>query len=149
MTCTHVLGLIDAGPLADYPRAHLDAAWRHARTCATCGPALDAATGMTADLPALPQVAPPPDLVGTVLARIARAEDARTASASAAADPDARDWAPWITALGALGAALVVTMAPRVPQAPADLLAMPEWTLGLTAACVLYAAGLFAPLGRR
>jgi hypothetical protein len=38
MTCAHVLGLIDAAPVADYPRAHLDAAWQHARECATCGP---------------------------------------------------------------------------------------------------------------
>ena len=59
MTCAHVLGLIDSSPFGDYPRAHLDAAWRHARQCATCGPALAAATALTADLTALLQPAPP------------------------------------------------------------------------------------------
>ena len=50
MTCAHVLDLIDASPLADYPSARLDAAWQHARHCATCGPALDAATALAGDL---------------------------------------------------------------------------------------------------
>ena len=39
MTCAHVLGLIDAGSFAGLSAAHLDAAWQHARQCATCGPA--------------------------------------------------------------------------------------------------------------
>ena len=88
MTCTHVLGLIDAGPFADYPRAHLDAAWEHARQCATCGPALQAAAALTADLPALPQPAPPPDLAAAVLARIARIDRANPVPAAAAMPGD-------------------------------------------------------------
>ena len=46
----------------------------HARQCATCGPALEAAAALTADLAALPQPAPPPDLAAVVLARIAQIE---------------------------------------------------------------------------
>ena len=74
MTCRHALDLIDAETFTDYPRAHLDAARQHARQCATCGPALEAATALTAGLVALPQPAPPPDLAAAVLARIARIE---------------------------------------------------------------------------
>lgn len=59
MTCSQVLGLIDAGPFADYPPAHVDAAWQHARHCPTCGPALKTATALTAELGALPEPTPP------------------------------------------------------------------------------------------
>ena len=74
MTCAHVLGLIDAGPFADYPPAHLESAWQHARQCATCGPAMEAATSLTIDLAALPQVAASPELTTTIPARIARTD---------------------------------------------------------------------------
>jgi len=68
MTCAHVLGLIDAGPFADYPRAHLESAWRHARQCATCGPAMEAATSLTMDLSNLPQGAGSSELTTAILA---------------------------------------------------------------------------------
>src|SRR6187402_2273976 len=62
MTCAHVLGLIDAEPFAAYPQEHLDAARAHARECPTCGPALEAASLMTAELRALPGPDAPEDL---------------------------------------------------------------------------------------
>lgn len=74
MNCPHVLGLIDAGPLADYPQTHLDAARTHARVCATCGPALEAAATLSNALASLPLTAPPPDFTARVMGRIAAAE---------------------------------------------------------------------------
>ena len=167
MTCGHVLGLIDAGPFADYPRAHLDAAWQHARQCATCGPALAAVTAFATDLVALPQPAPPPDLAASVLARITRIDQAHAARATAAmpetiAAFSTRDWSAWAAVLGGLaaGLALVVSMppgdtaridivSPGIRGMTAALVAMPSTTtgaLGLAAGLVLYVAGLFAPL---
>src|SRR5688572_11629221 len=68
----HVLGLIDAGPFADYPSAHLAAAWEHATGCPTCGAARQAADAITAELTALPQPVPPSGLAELVMARITR-----------------------------------------------------------------------------
>ncbi len=168
MTCAHDLGLIDAGPFADYPRAHLDEAWQHARQCATCGPALEAATALTMDLAGLPEPAPPAELAGTVLARIARIEPAQFAPAAAAmpetrAPSSTRDWSPWATTLGGLAAGLAIVlsmppgegapidiMSPRVGGMTTRLVAMPlttTWALVLAASLGLYVAGLFAPLG--
>ena len=170
MTCTHVLGLIDAGPFADYPRAHLDAAWEHARQCAACGLALEVATALTADLAALPQPAPPPDLTAVVLARITRIDQAQFAPAAAAmpetgARSSTRDWWTWARALGGLAAGLTIVLSmPPGERAPIDiassrvggiavgLVAMPATTteaLVLAAGLLLYVAGLFAPLGGR
>lgn len=165
MTCTHVLGLIDAGPVADYPRAHLDAAWQHARQCPTCGPALEAATRLTAGLHALAQPAPPPDLARVVMARIARIED-KSASASVAS-PEARvgagvaDWSVRAAAVGALAAAMAIVtsmtagelpiymLSPAVGGIASGMVAMPSsgaCALVLAAGLVLYVAGLFGPL---
>jgi hypothetical protein len=139
MTCAHVLGLIDAGPFADYPQAHREAAWQHARQCATCGPALDGAKRLDADLAVLPQPAPPPDLAVAVIARIARIEETPAVHAGA------REWSTWITALGAVAACLAIALWPPSPgQAWIDEL---TWASVLAAGLALYAAGLFAPLG--
>jgi hypothetical protein len=169
MTCRHVLGLIDAGPFADYPRAHLDAAWQHARQCPTCGPALEAATALTAGLPALPDLAPPRDLTAAVLARIAEIAPTETARA-AATIPEAtlpsvtRDWPAWATALGGISAGLAIVLwtplggvAPmdiawlRLPGVTPNLVAIP-WTtsaaLILAGGLALYVTGLFADVGR-
>jgi hypothetical protein len=168
MTCTHVLGLIDAGSFADYSRAHLDAAWEHARQCATCGPALRAATALTAELGSLPQPSPPPDLTAAILARVARIEAATPAPAAmmeARAPSVARDWSSWATALGGVATGLAIVWStlrgdgapidnalPGVHGITAGLVAMPSTTTGalvLAAGLVLYTAGLFAPLGDR
>lgn len=156
MTCMHVLGLIDAGPCADYPRAHLDIAWQHARHCPTCGPALEAATTLAADLAALSQLAPPPDMTASILARVARVEHAQSAAPSRA-----HDWSVWPT-LGALvvGLAIVLSMLPApvhiasfrtgsMTSAPAAMPTTIAEALALAAGLVLYAAGLFGPLGIR
>jgi hypothetical protein len=137
MTCAHVLGLIDAGPFADYPRAHLDVAWQHARRCATCGPALEAATALTTNLAGLPQPPAPPELTAAVLARIAQIERPHFAPAAEMAEtragfkteggirlqPDlagfetsrralsgARDWPAWAAAPGGLAAGFVIAL---------------------------------------
>ena len=143
MTCAHVLGLIDAGPFADYPRAHLEAAWQHARQCATCGPALATAARLAADLAAFPQPAPPPDLAAAVIARIARIEETPPVQDAA------REWSIWITALGAVAACVAIALwSPSAAGARFDV----TWAPVLAAGLALYAAGLFAPLsgnGRR
>jgi hypothetical protein len=169
MTCTHVLGLIDAGPFVDYPRGHLDAAWQHARECATCGPALKAATALNTDLATLPQPTWPRDLAPAVLARIAQIEQLRSVQASAAirersAAATTREWSAFAPALGGVAAALaiVLSMPPggmpfdspmlNVDMMRAGLVALPWTTTGalvLATGLGLYVAGLFAPLGGR
>jgi hypothetical protein len=170
MTCRHVLGLIDAGPFVSYPPAHLEAAWRHARRCATCGPALKAATALTSDLAALPKAAlPPPDLAAVVLARISRIEEERrpvaTATFDAEAQPSsARDWSTWssgATVAGGAAAGLAFVLSTIVNSTPLDiallsvrltsLFAGPptsSWSLILAAGLVVYVIGLFAPVAR-
>ena len=170
MTCTHVLGLIDAGPFADYPRAHLDAAWQHARQCPACGPALEAAERLTGDLKALAQPALPPELASVVMARIARID--QELAAPAIAQPEASagfgggDWSVQAADAGGLAAAVAIVMsmppggmpayiaAPAVGGIASGLVAMPAsgtYAVVLAAGLMLYAAGLFAPLtgGRR
>ena len=165
MTCAHVLGLIDAGPFAGYPRAHLDAAWRHARQCATCGPALDAATALTTELAALAQPAAPPNLAADVLARIAQIEPVASVASGRSETPApsiTRDWPAWATSLGGLTAGLAIVVAPpgggtlikitssSVGGTAVGVGAMPSTVtaaLVLAAGLVLYAAGLFGPLG--
>jgi hypothetical protein len=167
MTCTHVLGLIDAGPFAGYPRAHLETAWQHARQCATCGPALRAATALTTDLAALPQVLPPKDCSGPILARIARIDEARAAAAArpeTRARSGTREWPDW-AALGSLAAGLTVLLSMAADYSPSfhgasarfgalapGFAAMPSTpieAIGLAIGLVLYVAWLFPPLGGR
>ena len=161
MTCAHVLGLIDAGPFADYPAAHLRAAWQHAQQCATCGPALAAATALTDDLAALPQLTPPPDLRGTVMARIAQLDEA-TARAEAASDARppslVQDWPAWATALGTVSASAAIILwmpsdglvgAYLAPRLGLMTISATAGTVSLAAGLVLYAVGLFAPVTTR
>lgn len=164
MTCSHVLGLIDAGPFADHPRAHLDAARRHARGCVTCGPALEASRRLDAGLATLPQLVPSRDFSGAVLARLAQVEP-RAVSQPAArnhASPRslARAWPPWATVAGGVAAAATIALsAPLATMAPIEfvsltlrgmtdsLIEMPSTTvgaLGLTAGLGIYMVGMFA-----
>jgi hypothetical protein len=138
MTCAHVLGLIDAGPFADYPREHLNAAWAHARQCATCGPALQAAHRLASDLAAWPQPVPPSDLAAGVLARIARLGDEPPVRSRA------HDWSPPITVLGGLTAGVAIALSTPPGASPLT------WAPILAAGLGVYAVGLFAPLaGKR
>jgi hypothetical protein len=170
MTCTHVLDLIDAGPLADYPGAHLDAAWAHARQCATCGPALEAAAALTAGLSALVQPTPPPRVSAAILARIARIEPVGPAPTPQAVPEkrrlvSTRDWSALATGFGGVAAALVIVMSTHLGDAVAldaafpalrkiapGVVTLPGTTAGalaLAAGLVLYVVGMFAPLGDR
>ena len=164
MTCTHVLGLIDAEPFVDYPPAHLEAAWQHARQCTTCGPAMAAGAALTADLGALARPAPPRDLTSDILLRIANADREASAIASAASGGatrwiPARDWSAWAP-VGGLTAALVVVLGYGAPlDVPplrtgmaGGLNPVPTTVAGalaVAAGLVLYVAALFMPLGRR
>lgn len=162
MTCRHVLGLIDAGPSADYPRAHLDAAWQHARACPTCGPALKASRALAVDLSALAQPAPPVDLAPAVLARVRQIR--RAAAAEGETVVRRRDWTMWIAPAGGFAATLAIALSiPSGARAPLDV---PLATLSATFAGVdlvpstsgalfvfaaglgIYVAGLLAPLAR-
>jgi hypothetical protein len=166
MTCAHVLGLIDAGPSAGYPRAHYDAARRHAETCATCGRAMAIAGQLARDLAEWPDVAPPADLAAVVMARIARGDEGRLAEAGAAPALGRRAswaWAAWAMALGGLaagaalawsaatgGAALVRLAGPGLGGAATSAAAWPALpeALLLAAGLGLYAAGLFQSSAR-
>jgi hypothetical protein len=164
MTCTHVLGLLDAGPFADWPPAHLDAAREHARQCATCGPALRAATALPATLAALPQVSAPTDLAGAVMAGLHRIEDAARGTATdrpVVIAASVRAWPAWAAALGGLASGLAMAMrtyatlaeAARTAAggAMAGLLSIPPpvWGVVLGAGLLVYAAGVFAPVAGR
>lgn len=168
MTCAHVLGLIDAGPFVNYPPADLDSAWQHARQCASCGSALEAATSLTMDLAALPQVTPPPELTKAILARTARMEQGQLAPVAATmpaitSRSIARDlWALAATLTGLVvglvtilsmpgGGAAIKVVSLRVGGMTGPLVAMPSTTTDvvvLVGGLVLYVAGLFAPLRR-
>jgi hypothetical protein len=163
MTCRHVLGLIDAGPFADYPPAHLDAAWQHARQCPTCGPALETATALTVELGALPEPTLPSDLAAVVLARVAQIDETVAAATSERqAVSRRRDWSLWPGLAGlAAGLAMVLvsgeTAVNIIPlgmrwMSP-GLAGIPDTTreaLVLAAGIALFVAGLLVPLsGKR
>jgi hypothetical protein len=152
MTCTHVLGLIDAGPFADYPRAHLEAAWQHAHQCPTCGPALETATQLTADLRVLAQPAPPPDLATVVLARVARVDEKYAAPVGVAPDGNrlsVGDWSVWASAGGLMTASAIAGTMPAAGGMRILIESPATQALVLIAGLILYVAGLFAPLGRK
>ena len=157
MTCAHVLGLIDAGPFADYPQEHLDAARAHAQGCPTCGPALEAATVMTAELRALPGPDAPGDLASIVMAQIAQLPEPGSAVAAAAVRRP--DWAQALTVIGGLvaGLALILTMptgaealgdfvTPRFGGALATVPSSGPAALAIGAGLLLYVRGLFEPV---
>jgi hypothetical protein len=164
MKCAQALGLIDMGSVAEIPREQHEIARRHARSCATCGPALQTSDALTASLAALPRLAPD-DLTGAVLARIARIEapPAVSASASIAATDISPARVPASATLcvaAALAATLIIgsgepvpmmdAMSIRIARTPGGLVPMPATlvgTIGLTVSLALYAVGLFAPLG--
>jgi hypothetical protein len=154
MTCTHVLGLIDAGPFADYPRVHFDAAWKHARQCATCGPALAASLALGESLASLPHPAPTNGMTSSVLARIERIEQARPAADIAPTSgpvmvSSLRDWQVWAMAFGGVAAALAQAKGVGTTIGHLSMPATIMWAIPLTVGLALYAAGLFAPLHRR
>jgi hypothetical protein len=164
MMCAHVLGLIDAGPFAEYPPEHLDAAREHARECPTCGPALAVATSLQAELATLPEPEAPADLANIVMARIAQLPESDAAAATgkqpAASPVRRRDWTPMVTAIGGLvaGLAMILTMPSGVeglggfvtPRLSGGALAtMPATVpaaLTIGAGLVVYVVGLFAPV---
>ena len=166
MTCAHILGLIDAGPFADYPRAHLEAAWRHAAQCASCGQALETAREMTVGLTALPEPEPPTDMTSVVLARIAQTETLKASRDQAGgrygtASVSAGEMAAWVTTLVGCAAGLAAVLSVLRSAVRFDLssvytgsIAMglaqlpPTSAQGLTLAAglLLYAVGLLAPV---
>jgi hypothetical protein len=164
MTCRHVLGLIDAGPFADYPTSHLEAAWSHARACPTCGPALQRSGVMTDHLRTLAQPAAPTSVRSSVMARITRLEvpilDQAARSSSTTAVRSTRvGWNVWGSAAcltaGFVAIATLFSSAAipwpgwgvRLPLK--DLAASsPAALAALTCGLAVYAVGLLMPLRR-
>ncbi len=169
MTCDHVLGLIDARPFADYSPAQLDAAWAHARECATCGPALRLGSALSNDLATLPQPEPPQHLAPAVLARIARLPEAPASPRTIAAAPAGvrSGWQDHAAAAAGVIAAGVIAHSIALGEGPAIDLTSPRigettgllgleatarWWTTLAVSLVLYVTGLFLPVrtvGRR
>ena len=168
MTGAHVLGLIDAGPLADYPPTHMEAARQHARQCASCGPALRAAEALTAGLASLPQMGPSPAFAAGVRARIAQTEAPEPAALTAALPAtrpgsQRREWFASVAAPACLvaGLALILSMVSGAEVQTSitssrvgamGLLAMPSSftdAVVLGMGLLLYTAGLFVPLSVR
>ena len=118
---------------------------------------------LTADLRALPHPAPPPDMTGIVLARIAQLEEKKTASTAAVETAAARraDWAVWI-ALGGLVAGLVIVILnfPMPTAATAlgrggamagirNVSSAPQATVALVTGFAIYVVSLFLPVRER
>lgn len=163
MTCAHVLGLIDAGPFADYPPAHLQAAGEHARLCATCGPALTSSLRLADELAALAHPEPPTHLAPAVLARIARLDTPHgsraVSSAKIASLPS--PWQERAAVCAGLAAACLVALSIGLSEGPAfDLTSPriggttglfgvlstgPSWPM-LAISLVFYVIALFVPL---
>ena len=154
MTCAHVLALIDAGPFASYPRAHMDAAREHAIHCPTCGPALTMMRELETDLAQFGEPAAPPDFRTAVLSRIAETEAARSVQSEVA--PGWQRWPAWAAAFGGATALLAIqSMAspevsvfnPRSGTIAASLIAVPPAepaVVMLAIGLALYAKGLFS-----
>ena len=158
MTCSHVSGLIDAGPFVDYPHDHREAAQVHARQCATCGPALEAAEAVATSLQMIPNPALPRDLTAGVLARAAAVEQARRAGpTTATVGVGVLSRSLWVpasaTALAAAAVAAAIASSDvallRVGPFSGGGLDMPSTGAGmfqLLAGLALYALGLLVPL---
>ena len=165
MTCEHVLDVIDAGPFVHVAPATLEAALAHARTCATCGPAVETAEALTIDLAALAHPAPPPEFANVVLARIAQidagVEDAAIDKVSSS--PAASRLPVWSAAAIAFAASVamaVLTIARNLTTAPVtppgsgffSMTAMVATTrdlLPFAAVLLVFVAGLFATVTAR
>jgi hypothetical protein len=164
MTCRHVLGLIDAGPFADYPAAHLDAAWTHAAHCQTCGPALRASRALTDRLRGLAQPPAPSNTATTVMARIARLETPAVSEdaplPSAESRPVRVGWNGWVS-VACLTAGMLVVAATAgargigqvtwsLHPGMEDLVAVSSvTTVAVTLGLVSYLVGLMMPLWKR
>lgn len=164
MTCRHVLGLIDAGPFADYPAAHLAAAWAHASSCATCGQALRASHALTDQLRGLAQPPAPSSTAITVMARIARLDTPVVSQdAPLRSGPVRRvrvGWNGWASAACLTAGVLTVTVgggARGLGQVTwslrpgfEDLLAVSSVTLvAVTLGLASFLVGLMMPVWRR
>lgn len=164
MTCRHVLGLIDAGPFADYPTAHLEAAWAHAGSCSTCGPALRASRALTDQLRGLAQLPAPVNTGAAVMARIARLETPAVSEdvpvPSAESRPVRVGWNGWVSAACLTAGMLVVaaTAGARglgqvtwsVRPGLEDMIAVSSATaVALALGLVSYLVGLMMPLWQR
>ena len=161
MTCAHVLDLSNAGPFAAVPRARLDAAWAHARGCATCGPALTQATEIETDLRILNEPPVPAGLADAVLARIADLPAASPAPAvPETRSPDDARWPAWTMALGTVSAVMAprfaitlkrpaVTPTYTMPAAMAPAMSRKTWSSASFALCLSTPTAPAASAGRR
>lgn len=153
MNCPHVLGLIDAGPLADYPQSHLEAAYAHARQCATCGPALEAAVSLSGALRSLPRPVPASEFTSRVMARIDALEQKDVVPAvqpETIVETMAATLSPWANAAG-LAASIVAVLWSMASSSGEESLGAMGMTISVTPAAmpllaaglIVYVAGLF------
>ena len=156
MTCAHVLDLIDAGPFAISPQAHLEAAHAHAAQCRTCGAAWRMMRALEADLAALAEPAPPPDLRTAGLSRIAERRVAAEEPRRSESFDAWQRWPAWTGAAGGAAALFAIQsiaatdatlFTPRTAPVIASLIDFPPTgpaLLVLAIGLVLYAKGLFS-----
>lgn len=156
MTCRHVLDQIDAETVVDERLDLLSAVPVHALTCPTCAVALGVSRDTPARLRALATVSAPPAFQTSVMARIARLEDAAPITAH---EPASADWKLWPAAaclvLGILLIALALSLSPVGPRpwhmriSPAATTQSLATVAALLVGLVCYAIGLFTPIARR
>ena len=99
--------MIDAAELVQFPAIHVDAAFAHARTCATCGPASDAAARIPRAFQTL-EFRATPDLTRRVMDRIAAVPAAAAQADEHAALESPVNWAPGVNAVGLAATGLAV-----------------------------------------
>ncbi len=166
MTCKHVLTLIEALPLPEYPRHEIAAAERHARDCIECRHALADAKWLDSELSRQPEPAPPAGLAAAIIARTARIDE-ESAPASrlqsrvpvAIARSDRLSWAAAlvgvVVGLGAQAYALLSgestldLTSSRIGWGTNSVLQMLDGgpsVIVLAAGLLLYLAGVFAPI---
>lgn len=123
----------------------------------------DTSTLLDARLAELPHPAPPPDLTGIVLARIAQLDAERVTDVTGARRPG-RDLVAYIAALAGVVAGIVLVIGSPAANSPGDfsigwmramtpnLLSLPSLTMSsglLAGGLLLFAVGLLTPVGVR
>ena len=145
MTCRHVVTVLDAEPFVDCAPAELLAAHQHAAACPTCGRVQEMLDELTHGLGELPQPALPPDFSGAIVTRLKAVHSVRSDRFEEPAEDESERVRGFLwrsaTGLGGLsaGVAFVAASMRMTEPQPTSLLA------GL----VLYALGLFVPLGEK
>ncbi|MBZ5499730.1 MAG: hypothetical protein LAP85_25300 [Acidobacteriia bacterium] len=164
MTCKQVRALMNALPLAEYPRAQLEAAERHARNCRKCTPVVTSSKALDLQLSRLPEPPLPAGLEAAILERIALqgravAPLSGADSVSAVIKQERFSLAAALTGLAASlgvlaywlvdGRAQIDLTSSRIGGATMDIIHMPgafPAFLVLAVGLLIYVTGLIVPL---